>query len=406
MTPEAVAAARHLGLLPMLAAAIGSVDDPERFWEVASLTDPITASSIQQGCAVGGRNVLFVEKGAAECLARGKAEVVVAEEGRRRHQSKQGSNSNGHTMGGTRSAVLGILDPIRAVMRGVWKTKAGNDLVKTSDELEGDKSPRASQSRQDKISNSNGRDCTTQDMHVDNETNAPSQMYRLKEIPSHSSRSRVGDPPSAWHAHLAHVPVRLALALLRGMPRQFALFSAGSGPDGATNTLTNNNNAPQQQQREYLEHTLFSAADRIDDVIVHTIRGASIVQGSMHGPVHFTPAFLSKVALQRIWRNFKDEYGSSILMMRQAERAVLCSRLVQALALAGGGAGSPPGSFGNGASSSVGLDDDDDDDGPEEPPEVQEILREMGAANLNSLAGESGGIGFDGADGGGRGPRK
>ena len=80
--PEAMEAARHLGLGPMLAAAVGSADDPKLFWSVAALTDPVSASSVLQACTVGGRRVLFAERGAAESLARGKTQLVPARGGK------------------------------------------------------------------------------------------------------------------------------------------------------------------------------------------------------------------------------------------------------------------------------------------------------------------------------------
>jgi len=99
LPPEALIAARELGLASMLAAAMGTTDDPEAFWSIAGITDPVTASSMLQACTIDGKRALFVERGAAESLARGKIRLVV--EQKRRVGPLQG--------------VLRALNPFRAL---------------------------------------------------------------------------------------------------------------------------------------------------------------------------------------------------------------------------------------------------------------------------------------------------
>lgn len=87
--PEAMEAARHLGLAPMLAAAMGTAwSSPDEFWDIASLTDPLTASNLMQVSSSGQKRLLFVERGAAEKLARGKDEIVLVPETRKKQKIK------------------------------------------------------------------------------------------------------------------------------------------------------------------------------------------------------------------------------------------------------------------------------------------------------------------------------
>lgn len=182
-------------------------------------------------------------------------------------------------------------------------------------------------------------------------------------------------------AHLTHLPVRLALALLRDVPGQFALVCRGGQQKGSrapAGSLTEEWSDPTAAAPPDLK-TKFTVTDRLHDLKVHILKGVSIVQGNgQHEVVHFTPAFLSEDALRAFWRKVTSYQGAVTLFLRQRERRMLSMRL-QAAAAVIAGAGPP-----SGAEEEPAEDD-------EEPPEVQEMMQEMG---LGGMAG--GGSGLDG----------
>ena len=74
---EMLEAAEIFGFGPLMAAAIGETEkDSRKFWKLSSLTDPITATGLLQGAkSPCGKRLLFVERSAAEDVAREKLSV-------------------------------------------------------------------------------------------------------------------------------------------------------------------------------------------------------------------------------------------------------------------------------------------------------------------------------------------
>ena len=113
ITPEAIEAARHLGLSSMLWAAMGSwKDDPQDFWDVATLTDPFLASNMMHAASFEQRRVMFVERGAAQRLARGKDELVAVPFGKNKQMGKNWMGSVFHALN-----PLAALDRVCALLQ-------------------------------------------------------------------------------------------------------------------------------------------------------------------------------------------------------------------------------------------------------------------------------------------------
>lgn len=77
MYPEGIESF-HLGIDKFLSAVQGNVieDDSESYMKLLSITDPFSAASLSQAVKVNEKKVLFVEKSAAEGLARGRMQLV------------------------------------------------------------------------------------------------------------------------------------------------------------------------------------------------------------------------------------------------------------------------------------------------------------------------------------------
>jgi hypothetical protein len=414
--PEAMEAARHLGLAPMLAAAMGTgmFASPDEFWDIASLTDPLTASNLMQVSSLGQRRLLFVERGAAERLARGKDELVA--ESQKRHKPRE----NGGVLGFLKAlnpmvALEGVCD---ALQRGISKV-AGLDSL-----------PLHQYQQQQNNNKSNGEGSDLSKSNTSPVVFTQEEIFRMEPInkePNKSSKKKEEfkeeDPPAAASlfdspflsgsslfeeedifgslspsspdnssrmAALAHIPVRLALSLLRGASGRFLLLSGkaeqqqkkggkkhlrGKKKGKSTSMLSSDF---EQQPSEY------GGADSLNSLQVYFLPKCDFVISSTHGDIKFSPGFLSEAALQKFYKKGVQEYVRGVLGIRRLKRRALCQRLRFAAAIvAGGGAGASGANGGGdtngfGSGGAGGGGDEEEDEGFGDSPDIYEAIQEIG----------------------------
>ena len=429
--PDAMEAARHLGLAPMLAAAIGTglSSSPDEFWDIASLTDPLTASNLMQVSSSGQRRLLFVERGAAERLARGKDELIAVASGRNKRvkwtRDDRDAEENG-VLGFLKAlnplvALEGVCD---ALQRGISKAAAL------------DSSPiHLRQQHNDKHRDDTGRNTNTINNSSSRNSNIPVVLdegtYRIepkkkktffsksrrkeedspkKDNPQTAASSLFDSPfPSSlslspfeeeelfgstkgFHkstamAALAHIPVRLALNLLRGASGRFLLLS-GKGQGTKTkkqskkNTKNESNNGQQSQQQQ---PELFGGADSLDSLQIYFLPKCDLIISSTSGDMKFTPGFLSEAALQKYHRKWVKGYVKGVQARRRLIRRAVCQklRLAAALVAGAGSGGSRTGGFGGSLGGSGGNDEDDEeDDGFGDSPDIYEAIKEIASEEI------------------------
>jgi len=425
--PESMAAARHLGLAPMLAAALGTglQSSPDEFWDIASLTDPLTASNLMQVSSLGQRRLLFVERGAAERLARGKDELIAAAPGKKQRvkgvKDRDGEGKNGVL------EFLKALNPLvalegvcDALERGISKTAAlDSSPLHEHRQLSGTRD-KDSGGNNNKNINSNSSSNSSSPVLVEEGT------YRIepkeKEKSSFGKSTREGDskkkddPPAAASslfdapfpstlsvspfeedelfgsaagvhrgsgmAALAHIPVRLALSLLRGASGRFLLLSGrGEGKNtkrqAKQNKRAENSNGQHSQQQQQPE--LYGGADSLNSLQIYFLPKCDFIISSTSGDIKFTPGFLSEAALQKYYKKWVDGYIKGLRARRRLIRRARCQnlRLATAVVAGAGSADSRSGGFGGGGVGGGGNDEDEEDDGFGESPDIYEAIKEI-----------------------------
>ena len=389
---DALEAARHLGLTHMLTAAMGPWLDPDEYWTIAALTDPLTAANLLQGVSSGQRRVIFTERGAAERLARQKEKIIPVG---RKHDwggffhalnpiaalesvcaALQGGVSKNNALEAAAAAAVAAEAGLEETEpEEIYKLKAPGGFWPFKRNDDADES--SSSNRGKRRGSNTGRNNNNSDRNYN--SSARNNLFGGDGDQQH------GDSTSSRPA-LALMSVRLALSLLRGASGRFLLLS-GRGKTGGG--IWKNSEKTDDQSEN------FTGADSLDTFRVHFIPGCAFVIKTHAGTVKITPAFLSSAMLQNFWRQGVALYVASRLRARRKERRDLVLRMqIAALLIAGAGAnrrGGAPG-IGGGSSSSMGgsgiggsgdgmfpIDDEDEDDN-EEPPEVLEVIQEMVAS--------------------------
>ena len=146
------------------------------------------------------------------------------------------------------------------------------------------------------------------------------------------------------------LPVRLALKLLAYVPRRLLLLAPSGIKRGGGDAA-----------REY------EGGDSLDSVHVFFIPTVRIVQRSAAGAVHFTPAFLSRASMAHFVRTALGLAQQQTMAARRQRRLEWWAQVQRGSAMLAGGAPGAPPAGGSGEEGS----------GLEEPPEVQEMAREL-----------------------------
>jgi hypothetical protein len=94
----------------MLAALLGeTAEDAVGFWQAAMVAVPLQAHGVMQGYAIGGKKAIMVDRGAAEAVARGRADVQPLP------IKKGGKGGDGWWRRGPGRAAVAVLDWIRGL---------------------------------------------------------------------------------------------------------------------------------------------------------------------------------------------------------------------------------------------------------------------------------------------------
>lgn len=374
VSPEVLEAARHLGLTHMLTAAMGSWLDPDEYWNIAALTDPLSAANLLQGVTAGQRRVIFTERGAAEKLARQKAKVVPT--GRQ------------HDWGGW----LRALNPMTALENVCTALQGGVSKENALEAAAAAVEARIDETEPEEIYKLKTSGGIWPFKRKENNNNGSSSSGRSKSgLFNNNTRNDINkntsgneESGSNSRAALALLNVRLALSLLRGASGRFLLLSGRGKPGGGQWRNSETSSSEEEPQS-------FSGADSLDSLRVHFLPGVDLVLQTHVGTVKFTPAFLSAAALQSFWRQGIALYTAGMLRARRLQRREFCRRLQIAAALVAGagvsgnsgGTGTAGGTGDSTSGSSTmfpGEDDDGEGEGFDEPPEIQEVIQEMMAS--------------------------
>ncbi|KAH7623492.1 hypothetical protein Ndes2526B_g01931 [Nannochloris sp. 'desiccata'] len=425
--PEAMEAARHLGLAPMLAAAMGTGlwSSPDEFWDIASLTDPLTASNLMQVSSSGQRRLLFVERGAAERLARGNDELIAVPSSGKKQRKRGAKDGPGEEENGV-VELLKALNPLvalegvcDALQRGISKAAALD-----SSPLHHQQKHQHNDGHRDDTgrSNSNSSSSSSSSIHV----LAEEQTYQIEprkgKNPNSKSRRKEGfekkdtsSPPasspfdspftsslssspfeeeglfgstagvnrSTGMAALAHIPVRIALNLLRGASGRFLLLSGrGDGMNTHSHAKKRNKRAGDSSKDQHSEQQpeFYGGADSLDSLQIYFLPKCDLIISSTSGDIKFTPGFLSEAALQKYYYLWASKYVKGVQARRRLTRRAFRQRLRLAAAVVagagagGGGGGSSSGGFGGGGSND---ENEEGDDGFGDSPDIYEAIQEI-----------------------------
>lgn len=219
-------------------------------------------------------------------------------------------------------------------------------------------------------------------------------------------------------AGLAGIPTRIALDLLAHLPHEFSILSRATktrnchkASDGPEKNMRHN--AMQKQARvlkseadgaesmpkgksishvsndcirknldrikEKPKYSFYSGADAVQNLVVHTLKGFEIIQqtGEEGVTCRFTPAFISRESLDEFWLNLSEFLKLNALKQRQSQRKTFNRQLIAGLARLAAPPGIGGGGDGTEGRSGYGNDDGSDIEGFEDPPEMQEVIREM-----------------------------
>jgi hypothetical protein len=346
LSPQALEAAKFLGLGPLLAAASGLSDSfTDEFLDIAAHTDPLNAVNILQSEKLLGRRLLFVERGAAVQLVSGRGKILQTKKDKN-HSSNKGLELIGNRM---RSFMSSVFPLLRRVTLPEVDTTTTDDTSPL---------PSVLSMKRTRLKSSNH----TPPVHLENEEE---QFIAASQRRSEWDKFQI--------PHLAKLPVRLALSLLCGLPERF-LFLAQKG----------------EKSKKTAKIVEFDACDRFSGLKVHMLEGMELVlhNTTTSCSVSFVPAFLSDAALRKFWKGATELYAEMVLSNhRRARREVVAGLQRHLAAVAAGessslhegpkGQGPFDGRRNNGGDDDAGGGRGGEEESEGEPAEVMEVISEL-----------------------------